>query len=109
MPNAIVNANPRFTSPPKINKISNTRKIVPEVMMVLLSVSFKLLFIKSPNGIDRWIFSFSLIRSKITTVSLTETPMSVRNAAMTSCVISRFNPGINPLRIERNPKVVSTS
>jgi hypothetical protein len=61
-----------MTPPPRMNKEITTIKVVVEVRMVLLNVSFMLAFITSSKPRLRKRLKFSLILSKTTIVSFRE-------------------------------------
>ena len=69
---SIVNANPRSTSPPKKYSASTVNSVVPDVMIVRLSVWLTDSLTVVSSDSRRLVRRFSRIRSKMTMVSLTE-------------------------------------
>src|SRR5699024_7958762 len=84
------NMNPRMASVPKKKMATNTRKVVMAVLMVRLSVLLidALTFLRIPQlGCTP---KYSRIRSKTTTVSLIEYPITVKIPAINDWPISRL-------------------
>ncbi len=107
-PNNRANINPFKFSPPKINIANTTKRTVNEVFIVLPSVPD----IESLNNCASVLslpsFRFSLIRSKIITVSFIEYPRTVSIAAMKSWLISILN-GITLWNNENAPNMIVAS
>ena len=76
-------ANSLIAPPPKKNSEPAASRVVPEVIIVRLSVLLMATFMISVKVPGRPSFKSSRMRSKITMVSLIEKPMIVRRAAIT--------------------------
>jgi hypothetical protein len=72
IPKNMITAKGRTTSPPKIARAARVASAVPPVSTVRGSVSFTERLSTSPSGGPRRPRRFSLTRSKITMVSLSE-------------------------------------
>ena len=69
-------------SPPKIKIVNSTSSVVNDVFNVLLKVLFKAVLTTLVISQEVFIFLYSLILSKTTTVSFNEYPITVRTAAI---------------------------
>ena len=87
---------------PNRNSDPAASRVVPEVMIVRLSVLLMALFMISVNVPFTFSFKSSRMRSKMTIVSLIEKPMIVRTAAITGALNS-------PPHMKKIPSVISTS
>jgi len=72
IPMIMTNENPRSTSPPRKKRTTTTTKVSSDVRTVRDSVWLMEWFTSSASGARRFFSRFSRIRSKTTTVSLTE-------------------------------------
>ena len=88
--------------PPNRNSDPAASRVVPEVMIVRLSVLLMAAFMISVNEPFTFSFKSSRMRSKMTIVSLIEKPMIVRTAAITGA----FN---SPPHRKKRPSVIRTS
>src|SRR5574344_287933 len=98
-PSARAQENPRITSPPKTAIAINTTNVVPDVLTVLDKVLLTAPFTLSLKSLFGYNLLYSLILSKITTVSLIEYPIIVKTAAINVWSTSNEN-GRIPLNIE---------
>ena len=99
-PMASATAKPRITSPPKMAIATKTKRVVADVLIVRDNVEFNASFIFSQISRLGYSVRYSLILSKITTVSFKEYPMMVRMAAMNCWSISSVK-GNTPVKIEK--------
>ena len=101
--------NPLILSPPKLKMVNRTTNVESEVLMVRESVLFKASLINVLSSrFPLYRPTYSRIRSKTTTVSLIEYPMTVRIAAMKAWSISIVN-GRIPQNILKIDSTINTS
>src|SRR5574344_2157770 len=93
-------AKPRITSPPKMAIASKTTSVVVDVLTVRDRVEFNASLMFSQISRLGYIVRYSLILSKITTVSFREYPMIVRMAAINCWSISSVK-GNTPVNTEK--------
>ena len=88
--------------PPNRNSDPVASRVVPEVIIVRLSVLLIAPFMISVNVPGKFSFKSSRMRSKITIVSLIEKPMIVSTAAITGALNW-------PSKMKKMPSVIRTS